>query len=81
MSVKPKKHLGQHFLNDESVCQRMADLLIDRIEPIAKEIDHLRNSADGNAYVNALLLEGRQKAEEIAENTMEDVRKLVGICN
>lgn len=30
MSVKPKKHLGQHFLNDESVCQRMADLLINQ---------------------------------------------------
>lgn len=27
MSVKPKKHLGQHFLNDETVCQRMAALL------------------------------------------------------
>ena len=24
MSVKPKKHLGQHFLNDESICQRIA---------------------------------------------------------
>lgn len=32
MSVKPKKHLGQHFLNDESVCQRMADLLVDHDE-------------------------------------------------
>lgn len=25
MSVKPKKHLGQHFLNDETICQRIAD--------------------------------------------------------
>ena len=32
----------------------------------------------GNAYVEKLLW-GQQKAEEIAENTMQDVRKLVGI--
>ena len=25
MSVKPKKHLGQHFLKDESICQQIAD--------------------------------------------------------
>lgn len=25
MSVRPKKHLGQHFLKDESVCQRIAE--------------------------------------------------------
>lgn len=24
MIVKPKKHLGQHFLNDETICQRIA---------------------------------------------------------
>lgn len=27
MYVRPKKHLGQHFLLDETVCQRMADAL------------------------------------------------------
>lgn len=27
MSVKPKKHLGQHFLKDESICQRIADAI------------------------------------------------------
>lgn len=25
MSVKPKKHLGQHFIKDETICQRIAD--------------------------------------------------------
>ena len=25
MSVRAKKHLGQHFLEDESVAQRIAD--------------------------------------------------------
>ncbi|MDA7804074.1 16S rRNA (adenine(1518)-N(6)/adenine(1519)-N(6))-dimethyltransferase RsmA [Crocinitomix sp.] len=27
MIVKPKKHLGQHFLNDKSICQKMANAL------------------------------------------------------
>jgi 16S rRNA (adenine1518-N6/adenine1519-N6)-dimethyltransferase len=25
MNVRPKKHLGQHFLKDETVCQRIAE--------------------------------------------------------
>ncbi|MBI3135795.1 MAG: 16S rRNA (adenine(1518)-N(6)/adenine(1519)-N(6))-dimethyltransferase RsmA [Bacteroidetes bacterium] len=28
MSVKPKKHLGQHFLKDETICQRIADAIV-----------------------------------------------------
>ena len=27
MSVKPKKHLGQHFLTDESIAKQIADTL------------------------------------------------------
>lgn len=27
MNVKPKKHLGQHFLNDKEICQNIADSL------------------------------------------------------
>jgi len=27
MSVKPKKHLGQHFLKDETICQRISDAI------------------------------------------------------
>jgi len=28
MSVKAKKHLGQHFLTDENIAQQIADSLI-----------------------------------------------------
>ena len=28
MSVRAKKHLGQHFLNDELIAQQIADSLI-----------------------------------------------------
>lgn len=27
MSVRPKKHLGQHFLKDENIAQKIADTL------------------------------------------------------
>ena len=27
MSVRPKKHLGQHFLNDENIARKIADTL------------------------------------------------------
>ncbi len=27
MTVKAKKHLGQHFLNDETIAQKIADTL------------------------------------------------------
>lgn len=27
MNVKPKKHLGQHFLNDENIARKIADTL------------------------------------------------------
>ena len=27
MTVKAKKHLGQHFLNDESIAEKIADSL------------------------------------------------------
>ena len=38
MSVKPKKHLGQHFLTDETVCQRMADDL-DQFDSFKKVLE------------------------------------------
>ena len=59
--------------------KELADLLIERIEPISNEINRLRSSLDGNIYVDNILKEGTESLEEIAENTMQDVRKLVGI--
>lgn len=32
MSVKPKKHLGQHFLKDEGVCQRIAAAIAEDLQ-------------------------------------------------
>lgn len=37
--VKPKKHLGQHFLNDEGIAEKIAQSLIDKCEtPVVLEI-------------------------------------------
>lgn len=38
MSVRPKKHLGQHFLKDESVCQRIAEAIAEDI-PVKKVLE------------------------------------------
>ena len=71
--------LHTRALNTGEMKKELADLLIERIEPISNEINRLRSSLDGNIYVDNILKEGTEKAEEIAENTMQDVRKLVGI--
>ena len=71
--------LHKRALNTGEMKKELADLLIERIEPISNEINRLRSSLDGNIYVDNILKEGTEKAEEIAENTMQDVRKLVGI--
>jgi tryptophanyl-tRNA synthetase len=73
--------LNARNLNTGEMKTELADLLIDRIDPISNEIKRLRNSLDGNIYVDNLLNEGKDKAEEIAESTMQEVRKLVGISS
>ena len=30
--VKPKKHLGQHFLNDEDIAKKIVDSLVDHCD-------------------------------------------------
>ena len=73
--------LNARNLNTGEMKKELADLLIDRIDPISYEIKRLRDSLDGNIYVDNLLNEGKDKAEEIAESTMQEVRKLVGISS
>ena len=51
MSVKPKKHLGQHFLNDESVAQGIADTLT------LKGYDNVLEIGPGMGVLTKYLLE------------------------
>ncbi len=38
MNVKPKKHLGQHFLTDMNISQRIADSVLGSYAPITLEV-------------------------------------------
>ena len=50
--VKPKKHLGQHFLKDESVSKRIADALLNSGESF-KETIHQKNIIDKYPHINS----------------------------
>jgi len=54
----------------------LADLAVDRLAPIAAEMRRI--SAD-RAYVDAVLKDGGERASVLAEATMKDVRRIVGM--
>ncbi|KAI7899889.1 tryptophanyl-tRNA synthetase [Cokeromyces recurvatus] len=55
---------------------RVSDAIIERLSPIQSEL--VRLQAD-KGYINKILDEGAVKANEIANNTMEEVFKAVGL--
>ena len=55
MSVRAKKHLGQHFLTDESVAKRIADSLTEN------GYDHVLEIGPGMGVLTKYLLEKRPK--------------------
>lgn len=55
MSVKAKKHLGQHFLNDEGVAKRIADALTEN------GYDHVLEIGPGMGVLTKYLLEKKPK--------------------
>ena len=50
MSVRAKKHLGQHFLNDESIASRIADTLT------LEGYDHILEIGPGMGVLTKYLL-------------------------
>jgi hypothetical protein len=49
--------------------------LIDKISLIANEINKLLNNAD---YLDKILLAGAEKANNIAENKVREIKKIIG---
>ena len=47
MNVKPKKHFGQHFLKDQSICEKIAKSIVlkeDKLKQSKKiDIDYLKS--------------------------------------
>ena len=55
--------------------EKLSDLLIEKIEPISKEIKKLLNDEQ---YLDAILLEGSIKADKIASKKIKEIKQLVG---
>ena len=54
---------------------KLSEILIEKIEPISKEIKKLLKD---EKYLDGILLEGSQKADEIASKKIREIKELVG---
>ena len=70
MKVKAKKHLGQHFLTDMSVCQRMTN----SIE--ADSVDKVLEVGPGMGALTKFLLEREDFETHVVEVDRESVKYL-----
>ena len=55
--------------------EKLSEILIDKIEPISKEIKKLLND---EKYLDEILLKGSQKADKIASKKIKEIKELVG---
>ena len=53
----------------------LSEQLIDKISPMAKEINKLLNDP---GYLDKILLAGAEKANVIAENKVREMKKIIG---
>ena len=67
-----KKFSGKNFSEFK---ENLSQVLVDRIEPISKEIKKLLNNQD---YLDKILEDGFEKAELIASEKMKKIREIVG---
>ncbi len=55
--------------------QSLSDLIINNISPITREMKHLMNNKD---EITKILIEGSNKAQEIASEVLIDIKKIIG---
>ena len=56
--------------------ESLSDLIINDISPITKEMKHLMNNKD---EIIKILIDGSSKAQEIANEVLIDIKKIIGI--
>lgn len=66
--VKPKKHLGQHFLTDESIAKRIVDSLFE-----ASEVKEVLEVGPGMGVLTKYLVENKDRNISVAEIDTESV--------
>jgi len=54
---------------------KLTEILVDKIEPISKEIKNLLNDPK---YLDDILFDGANKADKIASKKIREIKKLVG---
>ena len=55
--------------------EKLSEVLIEKIEPISKEIKKL---LEDQKFLDSVLLEGSDKADKIASKKMKEMKELVG---
>ena len=55
--------------------EKLSEILIEKIEPISKEIKKLLNDEN---YLDEILLQGSEKADKIASKKIKEIKELVG---
>ena len=68
-----EKYKGQNFSNFKN---NLAEVIIEHIKPISKEIDKLMSD---KAYLNQIISSGAEKASEKANVTIKEVYDIVGL--
>ena len=66
------KFAGKNFSEFK---EKLSDELVNKIEPISKEI---KNLLDDKAYLDNILLEGVEKANEVASKKIEKMKEIIG---
>ena len=56
--------------------ESLSELIINEISPITKEMKHLMNNKD---EIVKILIDGSNKAREIADEVLIDIKKIIGI--
>ncbi len=72
IDVTLKEFGGKNFSEFKN---NLSEQLIDKISPIASEINKLLNNSD---YLDKILLTGAEKANEIAEKKVKELKKIIG---
>jgi tryptophanyl-tRNA synthetase len=63
---------GKNFSNFK---EKLAEVIVDKIDPISSEIRNLLNNKD---YLNKILEDGSNKANEISSKKIKEIHKILG---
>ena len=72
INITLKEFGGKNFSEFKT---NLSEQLIDKISPMAKEINKLLNDP---GYLDKILLAGAEKANDIAENKVREMKKIIG---